>query len=160
MEQQQHKCLAVVRVHGIGDVSGEIKQTMKMLHLNRNCHATLVDNRRDYMGMLQKSQNYLTWGEISKETLSSLLQKRGRLLGNKKLTEEYAQEVGRKSLDDLVEAIFKGEVEFTRLPNVKPVFRLHPPSSGFKGKIKKSYRSGGVTGYCAEAINDLLKQMI
>jgi len=133
---------------------------MKMLHLERNCHATLVDNRPAYLGMLNKAQNYMTWGEISKETLAFLLKKRGRLIGNKKLTDEYAQKVGHKSLDALVEAVFKGEVEYNRLPNIKPVFRLHPPSKGFKGKVKKSYTSGGVTGYRADAINELLQQMI
>jgi len=158
--EQRRKCLAVVRVRGVSDIFREINETMTMLHLERNCHATLVDNRPAYLGMLRKAQNYLTWGEISKETLAFLLKKRGRLAGNKKLTDDYAQSVGHKSLDELVEAIFKGEVEFSRLPNIKPVFRLHPPSKGFKGKVKKSYASGGVTGYRSEAINDLLKKMI
>jgi len=159
MEQPQ-KCLAVVRVRGVSDIFREIKQTMKMLHLQRNCHAVLVYNSPAYVGMLKKAQNYLTWGEISKETLVHLLKKRGRLVGERKLTDEYAQQVSRKSLDELAEAILKGEVDYNRLPNIKPVFRLHPPSNGFKGKVKQSYASGGVTGYRAEHINDLLKKMI
>jgi len=153
-------CLAVVRVRGVSDIFREVNETMKMLHLERNCHATLVDNRPAYLGMLKKAQNYLTWGEVSKETLTLLLKKRGRLVGDKKLTDEYAQKVGKNSLDELAEALYKGEVEFHGLPNIKPVFRLHPPSKGFKGKVKRSYASGGVTGYRAEAINDLLRQMI
>jgi len=158
--EQQRKCLAVVRVRGVSDIFREVNETMKMLHLERNCHATLVDNRPAYLGMLKKAQNYLTWGEVSKETLTLLLKKRGRLVGDKKLTDEYAQKVGKNSLDELAEALYKGEVEFHGLPNIKPVFRLHPPSKGFKGKVKRSYASGGVTGYRAEAINDLLRQMI
>jgi len=158
--EQQRKCLAVVRVRGVSDIFREVNETMKMLHLERNCHATLVDNRPAYLGMLMKAQNYLTWGEISKETLTLLLKKRGRLMGDKKLTDEYAQKVGKKSLDELTDALYKGEVEFYQLPNIKPVFRLHPPSKGFKGKVKRSYASGGVTGYRAETINDLLRQMI
>jgi large subunit ribosomal protein L30 len=110
--------------------------------------------------MLRKAQSYLAWGEVSKETLALLLEKRGRLVGNKKLTDEYASKVGKKSLDELAENLCQGEVEFYRLPNIKPVFRLHPPSKGFKGKVKRSYASGGVTGYQGEAINELLKQMI
>ena len=158
--EQQRKCLAVVRVRGVSDIFREVKETMKMLHLERNCHATLVDNRPAYLGMLRKAQNYLTWGEISKETLALLLKKRGRLVGDKRLTDEHVQKVGKNSLDELAEALFKGEVEFHGLPNIKPVFRLHPPSKGFKGKVKRSFASGGVTGYRAEAINDLLRQMI
>jgi len=160
MMEQPKKCLAVVRVRGVSDIYKEIKETMNMLHLVRNCHATLVDNRLSYLGMLRKAQNHLAWGEVSKETLALLLKKRGRLVGNKKLSDEYAQKIGRKSLEELAEALYKGEVEFHSLPNMKPIFRLHPPSKGFKGKVKRSYASGGVTGYRGEAINNLLQQMI
>lgn len=157
---EQRKCLAVVRVRGVSDVFHEIGETMELLRLTRNCHATLVDNRPAYLGMLRKAQHYLTWGEVSKENIALLLKKRGRLVGNRRLTEEYANELGYKSLDDLAEAIYKGKVEFAKLPSIKPVFRLHPPSKGFKGKVKRSYTSGGVTGYRAEKINSLLKRMI
>lgn len=152
--------MAVVRVRGVSDIYREIRETMNMLHLERNCHATLVDDRPAYLGMLRKAQHYIAWGEISKEVLALLLEKRARLIGDKKLTDEYAQKVGKKSLEELAETLFKGEMEFSRLPNMKPVFRLHPPSKGFKGKLKQSFTSGGVTGYQGEAINHLLEQMI
>jgi len=157
---EKRKCLAVIRVRGSSGVFREIKETLKMLHLTRNCHATLIDDRPSYLGMLRKVQNQVTWGEVSKDSTVQLLRERGKLVGNKKITEEYLKEIGYKSLDDLAEAIHKTEVEFTRLPNVKPVFRLHPPKKGFKGKVKKSYTSGGVTGHRGEAINNLIKRMI
>jgi large subunit ribosomal protein L30 len=40
------------------------------------------------------------------------------------------------------------------------VFRLHPPSKGFKGKIKRGYGSGGELGYRGEKINELLRRML
>lgn len=150
----------VVRVRGVINISQENKDTLNMLRLTRNCHATLIDDRSSYAGMLHKVQNYVTWGEISKENVALLLKKRGTLVGDKKFTDEYAQELGYKSLDDLAEAMFKVEVEYSRLPNVKPVFRLRPPKKGFKGKVKRSYTAGGVTGYRGEAINNLIKRMV
>lgn len=151
--------MAVVRVRGVSDVFREINETLKMLHLNRSCHATLIDNRPAYLGMLRKAQNQVTWGEVSKETIRLLLKKRGMLIGNKRLTDQYAQEMGYESLDALAEAIYKLEVEFNRLPNIKPLFRLHPPKHGYKAKVKRSYSAGGVTGYRGEAINGLIKRM-
>jgi len=156
---EKRKCLAVIRVRGSSGVF-EIKETLKMLHLTRNCHATLIDDRPSYLGMLRRVQNQVTWGEVSKDSTVQLLRERGKLVGNKRITEEYLKEIGYKSLDDLAEAVHKTEVEFTRLPNVKPVFRLHPPKKGFKGKVKKSYAAGGVTGHRGEAINNLIKRMI
>jgi len=80
---EQKKCLVAVRIRGLSDVSGEINDTMAMLRLTKNCHATLVDDRPAYKGMLRKSKDYLTWGEISQETIALLLKKRGRLVGDK-----------------------------------------------------------------------------
>ena len=118
-----------------------------MLHLTRNNYAVLVCNNPSFLGMLKAVQNFITWGEASKETLSMLIKKRGRLAGNKKLTEEYAQTVGFKSLDELAEAMFNCRVNPWKLPHLQPVFKLHPPSKGFKGKIKKDYGAGGELGY-------------
>ncbi|RLI30139.1 50S ribosomal protein L30 [Candidatus Bathyarchaeota archaeon] len=154
------KCLAVVRVRGLSDIPGDIKDTLRMLRLTRNCHATLVDDRPSYLGMLKKAQNFITWGEIDLETLTELLRRRGRLVGDKPITDEYAKKLGYKNLKELAKAIHQCKVEFWKLPQIKPIFRLHPPSGGYKGKIKRSFVSGGVTGYRGSAINDLVKRMM
>jgi large subunit ribosomal protein L30 len=156
---ERRRCLTAVRVRGVSDVFQEVNETLSMLHLSRNCHATLLDDRPSYLGMLHKAQNQVTWGEASKDTIELLLKKRGRLIGNKRLTDQYAQQVGYKSLEALAEALHKMEVEFSKLPNIKPLFRLHPPKKGYKGKVKRSYAAGGVTGYRGEAINELIKRM-
>ncbi|MFQ6064928.1 MAG: 50S ribosomal protein L30 [Candidatus Bathyarchaeia archaeon] len=157
--EEKRKCLAVIRVRGTSDIPRDIRETLKMLHLTRNCHATLIDNRPSYLGMLRKAQNCLTWGEISKENIQHLLEKRGRLIGNRKLTEEYAQQIGYDSLGDLAGAIHELKIEYASLRDIKPIFRLRPPKKGFKGKVKRSYTAGGVTGYRGEAINELIKRM-
>ncbi|MCJ7721370.1 50S ribosomal protein L30 [Candidatus Bathyarchaeota archaeon] len=157
---EQRKCLVAVRIRGLSDIPQETKDTLMMLRLTRNCHATLLDDRPAYVGMLRKSKNCLTWGEVSQETIAFLLKKRGKLTGDKKLTDEYAEELGYKSLDDLAESLFNVNVEFSSLPELKPLFRLRPPTKGFKGKVKKSYAAGGEAGYRGDAINDLLKRML
>jgi len=143
----------------VSDVFREINETLKMLHLNRNCHATLIDDRPSYLGMLRKAQNHVAWGEVSKETIELLLKERGRLIGNKRLTDRYTKEMSYKSLKDLAEALHNLEIEFSKLPNVKPLFRLHPPKKGYKGKVKKIFSAGGATGYRGKAINELIERM-
>jgi large subunit ribosomal protein L30 len=110
--------------------------------------------------MLRKAQHFLAWGEISKENIKLLLKERGRLVGDKKLTDEYLQKIGYMTLDGLAEALYKTDVEYKNLQGIKPVFRLHPPSKGYKGTVKKSYRMGGTSGPCGEAINALIRRMI
>jgi large subunit ribosomal protein L30 len=148
-----------VKIRGTISAQLEARETLDMFRLARSNHAVLVDNRPSYMGMLYRVQNYVTWGEVSKETVALLLKKRGRRAGNKKLTDEYVQKVGYKSMDALAEAIVSCKVEYQKLPNVQPVFKLSPPSKGFRGKTKKSYVAGGEAGYRGEKINELIKRM-
>jgi len=157
---EKRRCLAVIRVRGVGDASPDVERTLKNLHLTRNCHITLVDDSPTSLGMLKKVRNFTTWGEITRENILLLLRKRGRLVGNKKVDDEYAQKIGHKTLEEVAEAIYKLEAEFQSLPDIKPVFRAHPPRKGYKGKVKRSFNVGGVTGYRGEAINKLIESMV
>jgi large subunit ribosomal protein L30 len=120
----------------------------------------LIDSRPAYKGMLQRVNSYITYGEPTKQTVALMLQKRGRLAGHKKLTDEYIQKAGYKSIDDLAEAIVSCKVQFQKLTDVEPRFKLHPPSKGYKGKTKQGFKAGGEAGYRGEAINDLVKRMV
>jgi len=157
---EQCRCLVAVKVRGTVSAMREARETLDLLHLSHTNHAVLIDSRPAYYGMLRRVNNYVTWGEPTKETVSVLLQKRARLAGGKKLTDEYIQKVGFKSVDDLAEAIVNCKVAFQKLPDVQPLFKLHPPSKGYKGKTKKGFKAGGEAGYRGEAINDLVKRML
>jgi large subunit ribosomal protein L30 len=157
---EKRKCLAVIRIRGIPTASPDVRKTLRLLHLCRVSHATLVNDKPEYIGMLRKAQHFLTWGEVSKDNITLLLKERGKLTGERELTDEYARKIGYKTIDELAEALFKTEVESKNLQGMKPVFRLHPPSKGYKGSVKKSYRMGGASGPRGEAINDLIKRMI
>ena len=156
----ERKCFAVVKVRGTVSAQREARETLELLRLARTNHAVLIDNRPSFMGMLYRVQNYVTWGEVSKETVTLMLKKRGRLAGGKKLTDEAVEKLGYKSIDAFAEAIANCKAEYQKLPNVQPVFKLHPPSKGFKGKTKKSYSAGGEAGYRGEKIDELVKRMI
>jgi large subunit ribosomal protein L30 len=158
-QTQEVKSLIVVRVRGTVSAMKEARETLELLRLTHTNHAVLIDNRPAYKGMLQRANNYVTWGEPTKETVTALLQKRGRLAGNKKLAENI-ETTGYKSIDELAEAIITGKVAYKNLPGIEPRFKLHPPSKGYKGQTKKAYRAGGEAGYRGEAINDLIKRMI
>jgi large subunit ribosomal protein L30 len=156
----ERKCIVAVRVRGSISAQREARETLDMLRLSRTNHAVLIDNRPAYLGMLKRVQAYVTWGEASPETVAAILQKRGRLAGDKKLTDAYAEKVGYKSLSELAQAIAGCKVEYWKLPDVQAVFKLPPPTKGYKGKTKKSFRAGGEAGYRGEAINQLVKRMV
>ena len=157
---EQCRCLVAVKVRGTVSATREARETLNLLRLTHTNHAVLIDSRPAYYGMLRRVNNYVTWGEPTTETVSMMLQKRGRLAGGKKLTDDFIQKAGFKSVDDLAEAIVNCRVAFQKLLEVQPLFKLHPPSKGYKGKTKKGFKAGGEAGYRGEAINELLKRMI
>jgi len=150
----------VVKVRGTISAQREVRETLQLLRLTRTNNAVLIDNRPSYKGMLYRVQNYVTWGEVSKETVALMLKERGRLAGGKKLTDESVDKLGFKSIDSLADAIASCKAEYQKLPNVQPVFKLRPPSKGFKGKTKKSFTAGGEAGYRGERITDIIKRMV
>ena len=152
--------LALIRLRSGIRAKGEVRDTLAMLRLHRVNHLVLVDDNPSYKGMVQKVKDYITWGEIDKETLVKLLRKRGRLVGNRPITDEYVREKLGMSIDEFAEKVVKGEMRLTDLPNIKPVFRLHPPRGGLKGTKKRSFREGGALGYRGEKINDLIERML
>ncbi len=153
-------CLLVIRVRGTVDLSPDVKKTFELLGLHRKFHATIVRKNPSVMGMLRRIQDYATWGEIDVTTLAEILKRRGRLRGGKRLTEEYLKKHGFESFEKLARAIIEGKVRLKDLPGVKPIFRLHPPSKGFKGTIKKHFAEGGELGYRGDKIRDLVTRMI
>ena len=64
-----------------------------------------------------------------------------------------------KDLKELAKAIYKGNVKYKDLPEVKPIFRLSPPVKGYEG-IKRSFVEGGALGYRGNEINKLIGRMI
>ncbi|HDI75294.1 MAG TPA: 50S ribosomal protein L30, partial [Thermoprotei archaeon] len=130
------KRLAVIRIRGTVGVRKDIEYTLRLLRLVRKFHAVVIDDRPDYLGMLQKVKDYVTWGEIDAETLAELLRKRGRLAGNRRLTDEDVKKLGYSSIEEFAEAVIEFKAELSDIPGLKPVFRLDPPKGGFKGTIK------------------------
>jgi large subunit ribosomal protein L30 len=152
--------MVAIRIRGTVSASMEARETLRMLRLTKNNYAVLIDNRPSFLGMIDTVKDYVTYGELSREGVASLLKKRGRLVGNKKLTDEYAQKTGHKSVEDLASAISDGRIEYWKLRGIQPVFRLRPPTKGFRGKIKQGYGSGGELGYRGENIELLLTRML
>lgn len=158
---------AIIRLRGTVNIPHEVEHTLKLLRLHRKYHCVIYpSNLPGLAGMLDKVKDYVTWGEIDRETLIKLLHVRGRVPGGKKLTDEYVDsKLGqyniRGGITALADAILEGRIQLHKIAGiVKPVFRLHPPRGGFKGTIKKPYAQGGETGYRGSDINELIERML
>jgi large subunit ribosomal protein L30 len=151
---------AVIRVRGTVNVKPDIKRTMQLLRLSRANHCVLLEENTVHRGMLQIVKDYTTWGEINKETLAKLLSARGKLIGDKPLTEEYLKKAAPyHSFEKLSEAIVENKVKYKDIPQVKPLFRLNPPKKGHR-TVKRSFVNKGSLGYRKDKINALIERML
>ena len=152
--------LAVVRVRGSVNVKSDILDTLKMLRLNRVNHCVLIPESESYIGMVQKVKDYVTWGEITPETLAKMIIHRGKLVGDRKITDKYIKSQSEfKSIMSFAKAVSNGEARYQDIKDIKPVIRLHPPKKGYEG-VKRSFRAGGALGYRGDEINALIDRMI
>jgi len=151
--------LAVVRIRSGINANADVRETLDLLSLTRSNHCVVLEDSGSNAGMLQKTKDYITWGEITPVTLEHMLKKRGRLVGDKRLTdEEVKSKSGFQSIKELAEAICAGKASFRSLPGLKKVFRLHPPRKGFKS-TKRPFKVLGDLGYRGEKINELIMRM-
>lgn len=140
--------IAIVRVRGPIDVRPETRKTMELLRLTKRNHCVLLSeekHKESLKGMLNRCKDYVTWGKVPAETVKMVVEKRGRLAGDKKPTKE--------DIAAAVKAIETGEKS-----NVKPVYRLHPPRKGWKS-TKYLYPRGAL-GPRGEKMAELLKKMV
>jgi large subunit ribosomal protein L30 len=137
----ENKLLAVVRVRGRARVRKSITETLNRLNLKRVNNLVILFGNKSNLGMISKSVDFITFGEINGEVLSSLLKKQG-------------VEAKQDTIDDLM----NGRKSVKDLKIELPV-RMHPPKHGYTG-IKLGHSIGGALGYRGESINQLIKRMM
>jgi len=151
---------AAIRIRGHSGVRGDIEDTMRMLRLTRANHCVVLQETDEIKGMLMKAKDYITWGEVSEETLARMIKFRGRLIGDKPIDDEIVKDnTPFGSIMALAKGISKGATKYADIKDVKPLFRLSPPKKGYEG-IKRGFGAGGALGYRGEKINDLISRMI
>ena len=147
-QEEKEKVVAIIRVRGRRNIKPRIKKTLHLLSLYKVNHAVVKKLSPSLKGMLQHAKDYITWGEIEKETLIKLIKKRGEK-GAKKAKELYSDKEIEEIADEIIK---KGKTE-----KIDKVFRLHPPRRGWKS-IKHHYPRGALGR--RDNMDELIRRMI
>ena len=149
---------AVIRISGTVNSGRDVEDTLKMLRLKAPNNCVLVPEDVNFKGMLSHVKDFITWGEIDKGTLVKLLEKRLRLMGEKKIDDKSLKEAtGFDSFEKLADELIKGK-KLKDFEKLKPVLRLTPPSKGFKS-TREGFPRGDL-GHRGKEINKLLERMM
>lgn len=152
--------VAVIRVRGHAKIRHDAVQTMEMMRLHRPNHCVLLPMNTTTKGMLQTAKDYVTWGEVSHETIARLLIKKGEVSGGGRLTDDHVKNNSEfSSILSLAKALEKAEAKLTDVEGLKPVIRLPPPRRGYE-KVKRPYSVGGAVGNRGVDIAKLIEKML
>lgn len=150
---------AVIRIRGTIGNKRKIEDALKMLRLGAVNNCVIVPDNAVYKGMLNFVKDSITYGEINKEILVAMLKKRLRLKGDKRVDENAFKAITKfDSIDAFADELIKGKVKLNDFEQLQPLFRLTPPSKGFKS-VREHYPKGDL-GYRENEINELLMRMI
>lgn len=142
------KLIAAIRLRGAMKANSILTDALKVLNLRRANHCVVLHDSPAVRGSLEKVKDFVTYGELSDDSLERLVRKRGRKEGDKKLNDNEIKQV----LDDI-----KKNIPLKKM-SIKPYFRLSPPSKGMKS-VKHHFPKGDL-GYRGDDINKFLERMI
>lgn len=138
--------IITIRISGLVGVPRNAREALFRMRLRRKYSAVLLKPSTENLKLLKKLRNHIAYGDIDKETLTKLIEKRGQSLDKSKKIDakKVIEGLEKKSLKDL---------------GLKPFFRLHPPRGGIEAKTHFPIRKG-VLGDNKRKINDLVRRML
>lgn len=138
--------ILVIRISGMVDVPPRIKEGLNRLRLRRKYVAVLLKSTPENLKLLIRLRNYVAYGDIDKETLCLLIEKRALPKPNTK----------KPSTEKIIEQFEKS----SRNLDIKPFFRLHPPRGGIDSKKHFGVTKNAVLGDNKKNINALVRRML
>jgi len=151
--------IAIVQIRSGINRSRETVHALKLLRLERVHTASLIRSSLSLNGQMMKVKDVACWGPIEKGTLIQLLIKRGRLVGDRRLSEsELKRYTGYLSVEALAEDLLLNKVELADVKGLKPFFRLMSP--GLRTSRKRAGSDRGLLGNLGKRINEVLMKML
>lgn len=138
--------IIAIRISGQVNLNEEVKETLYRLRLRKKYTAVLLKPTDLNLKLLKNLRNHIAYGDINKETLKELVEKRAVPLESSK----------KINPDKIIEQLEKNN----KSPDIKPFFRLHPPRGGIDSKKHFPVTKKAVLGDNKDKINDLIRRML
>ncbi len=138
---------AIVRVRGPINTKPDVKKTFELLSLASVNHMSIWPENKASLKMLKKVENYATFGTISEEVLTEIVEKKATAL-----TGELDKKAAIKALK---------EGKTIKEAGIKNCFKMSPPKKGYeRGGIKRPFVLKGALGDRKEKMSELVKKMM
>ena len=150
------KKYVVILIRGMVGMPIGIKKTLEYLRLYKKHNCSVLNLTNENLGMIKKVKDYITYGTIEEKQYKQILEKRGKLIGGKKVDKSLVDKVSKEYFENKITLR-----DFKDKFKLKATFNLHPPLKGFERKgIKMPFGKGGVLGNRKEKIFELIEKML
>jgi len=139
--------ILAIRISGLVEIQKRVQETLFRLRMRRKYSAVLLKPTTENIKLLRKVRDHIAYGDIDKDTLTLLIQKRA-------IQKNKAKKI---DLEKIVEQIEKKD---SKSWEIKPFFRLHPPRGGIDSKNHFGTSKKAVLGDNKEKINLLVRRML
>ncbi len=78
------KMICVIRIRGQVGINKDVKETLNRLMLRKKYSCIVINPTKEQFGMIKKMRNFVAFGEIKKNVLEKLIEKRGQLINKEK----------------------------------------------------------------------------
>lgn len=78
VEDNNTQLIAAIRIRGESGMIPQIKDTLQSLNLKNQHNLVFLKSTPNVIGMLKRAKDYITWGEVSAETVSEVETKKGK----------------------------------------------------------------------------------
>lgn len=163
---EESKFFVVIQIRSSIECAPKPRKTLEVLRLGKINRAVIVRNNKCIKNMLKVAKDYIAYGSCNYETLRKLVYSRGfgKINGSKvKLNNESIEDAfeGKyKCVEELVDVIYNGKEDITKVCNFLYPFGLAAPAGGFRGRKAKDFVMGGSTNNHMELIGELLERML
>lgn len=162
----ESKFFVVIQIKSTCKISPKPRKTLELLRLGKINRAVIVRNNKCIKNMLKVAKDYIAYGTCTYETLRKMIYMRGfGKIGNSKVkltneTIEAAFDGKYKCVEELVDVIYNGKEDITRVCNFLYPFGLTPPTGGFSGRKARDFVQGGASNNHMELLGGFLERML
>ena len=75
--------ISIIRIKGQIGIKHDVKDTLYRMRLRRKYSCVILEPTKENIGMIKKVRDFVSYGEISKETYEELVKKRGKKVDGK-----------------------------------------------------------------------------
>ena len=90
--------IAVIQIRGTVRTHPDVRRTLELLRLKKKHACVVVEDNEVSKGMLQKVKDYVTYGPIDESLYTTMLEKRGELVGKTKASESKEFDAKKSSI--------------------------------------------------------------